>query len=445
MMDSSVLRVLVALGVCAGFVCASHAHPVLSFVEQKVTQPAKDSKQKPRTDEFPVSVTLGHQYLTVDSQGTRQIFDFEHRRLYQVKLADRTFEDVSLFSVLGFNALELQNRLRIASVLNAAKVQSASQDPVLVEHLFSLSGAGQTAVIDNARSQGATVFSWKGKELLSISDETQPLPASYQAEYWRWLRYAIGGHPQIYAELQKRTGVPQVLRTTRTDIADQLITLRLTNIANAPDAPYSLAGFTRATSTREPYLTLQKIGRDGAAGLAARSEAAKRDRDAATAQGRILDAGLAHFAYALSAGDSSTDWLMQTREQLATDTEARAFAASLSAKNTEQALEAVKTLRALRAKTSSPYAYLLDVFAANHEVSLKHSTEAEKLFLSALSSNPYLTGAWFDLGKLYYGTFKTQDAWACWDAARSINPNHPFGKNIDTMERQMAADHPELF
>jgi hypothetical protein len=222
-------------------------------------------------------------------------------------------------------------------------------------------------------------------------------------------------------------------------------TLKLTSVSKVPDAAYSLAGFTRAKPAREPYLSIAKVGSDGAAGLAARSEAAKRDRDAATTQGKLLDAALAHFAYALSTGDNSRDWLMQTREQLSTDPEARAFAASLSAKTAEDADKALETLSALRAKSASPYAYLLDVFAANHQVSLKHTTDAEKLFLSALSSNPYLTGAWFDLGKLYYGTFKTQDAWACWDTARAINANHPFGRNVDRMEQEMAQDHPELF
>lgn len=444
-MDRSVLRTLFALTACLGWTCATHAHPVLSFVEQSVTQPAPESKGKPKSEEFPVTVTLGHQYLSVDAQGTRQIYDFERRRIHRLNLADQTYESSSLYTVLAFNSMEMQNRMQVAAMLNAAKVTNASQEPALIEHLFSMTADGQDTVIDSAQAKGATAYSWKGKELLSISDKMRPLPADYQAEYWRWLRYAIGGHPKVYSEMEKRSGVAELIRTLRPGVADQVITLRLTNITNAADAPYSLAGFTRTDPKREPYLAIQKIGTDGPAGLAARSEAAKRDRDAATEQGRILDAALAHFAYALATGDNSRDWLMQTRDKLKTDPDAGIFAASLSVKNAEEADQAVKNLSALRARTRSPYAYLLEVFAANHELSLKHTTDAEKLFLAALSSNPYLTGAWLDLGKLYYGTFKTQDAWACWDAARSINPNHPFARSLESMERQMAADHPELF
>ena len=444
-MECRVTRYFFAMSLALGLLSAAHAHPVLTFVEQTVTQPAKGSKDKPASDEFPVTATFGHNYLSVDSKDARQLFDFEHRRVYHLDLENKTFEDFALFSVLGFRAMELQNRISINTMLSAAKIENGAQAPALSEHLLSLTADGQDTVIDIKHAKGMTAYSWKGTELLSVSDKTRALPPAYQAEYPRFLRYVFGGHPKILSDLEHRSGVPEILKTTQHDLGERFITLRLTSITNAPDAPYSLAGFTRAAPSREPFLTLQKIGPDGAAGLAKRAEAAQRDRDAATAQGRMLDAALAHFTYALSTGDSGRDWLMQTRDRIKGDADASALASSLSAKNADETGKAVQTLAALRAKSTSPYAYLLDVFAANHEVALKHATEARKLFLSALAANPYLTGAWFDLGKLFYGTFKTEEAWACWDAARAMNPNHPFGKNVESMERQMAADHPELF
>lgn len=389
------------LGLCAGFVAVADAHPVLKLTEQVAAQ------------QFPVTVTLGHSYLSVESQGSRQIYDFERRRIYRLHLKDKTYDDTSLYGVLV---------------------------------LLSLTSPEQDAAIETSHANGTTTYRSKDKELLSISDRTRPLADGYQAEYWRYLRYTIGGDPKIYAELDKHTGVPETLQALKPDDAgEKLITLRLTGIANTPDAPYSLDGFTRAAPKREPFLTLQKIGRDGTSSLAARAEAAKRDRDTATAAGKMLDAALAHFAYALSTGDSGRDWLMQTRDQVQADADANALASSLSVKNAEEAEKALKTLTALRAKSQSPYAYLLDVFAANHQASLRHPAEARQLFLTALNANPYLMGAWFDLGKLYYSTFETEAAWACWDAGRALSPGHPFGKNIDTMERQMASDHPELF
>jgi tetratricopeptide (TPR) repeat protein len=428
-------------GAC--FVAVAHAHPVLTFAEQIVTQaPAKGATgPKGGTEQFPVTVTLGRKYLSVDSQGSRQIYDFERRRIYHLHLKDKTYDDVSLYSVLGFRAMELQNRLYIHSVLGGAQVASNTQPPALSEHLLSLTAPDENTVIETADANGTTTYRWKDKDLLSVSDETRPLTDGYQADFWRYLRYTIGGHPKIYADLAKRTGIPAVLKTVQPEAGERHVTLRLTGMTNPPDAPYSLDGFSRAAPKRQPFLTLQKIAGDAAA----RAEAAKRDRDAATAAGKMLDAALAHFTYALTTGDSGREWLMQMRDQVQADTDANALAASLSAKNAEEAEKAIQTLSALRAKSQSPYAYLLDVFAANHQLALRHATDARQLFLTALAANPYLTGAWFDLGKLYYSTFETEAAWACWDAARTLNPNHPFAKNIETMERQMVSDHPELF
>jgi hypothetical protein len=442
-----VIRSVVVTALCAGFVGAVDAHPVLKFVEQVVNKPPPQAPTGTlaTTEEFPVSVTLGHKYLLMDAQDTRQIYDFEHHRIYRVNLKDKTFEDSSLYSLMGFRAIELQNRLNVNAVLGAAKVATDAQSAALAEHVLSLTAPEENTVIDTAHAQGTTTYRWKDKELLSISDETRPLASEYQPDYWRFLRYAIGGHPKIYADLEKRSGVPVLLQSLKPEATEKQITLRLTGVTNSKDVSYSLDGFTHVAPKREPYVTLQKIGRDGAASLAARTAAAKRDRDAAVAAGKMLDAALAHFTYALSTGDQDREWLAQTRDQVQGDADARALATSLSPKNAEEADKAVKTLTALRAKTTSPYAYLLDVFAANHQVALRHTTEARQLFLSALAANPYLTGAWFDLGKLYYSTFETDAAWACWDAARALNPEHPFGKNIETAERQMVADHPEFF
>ena len=435
------------LGLCVGFIAAADAHPVLTFAEQIVTKPLPKATAgpKPGTEQFPVRVTLGHTYLSVDAQDKRQIYDFGRRRLYQLDLKNKTFEDSSLYSQLGFRAMELQNRLYVNSVLGAAKVATPAQAPALAEHLLSLTAPEQNTVIETAHANGTTAYRWKDKELLSVSDQTQPLAAGYQPDYWRYLRYAIGGHPKIYADLENRSGVPEVVQALQPDGGEKLITLRLTGVTNPPDAPYSLDGFTRAAPKREPYVTLQKIGRDGTDSLATRAAAAKRDRDTAAAAGKMLDAALAHFTYALSTGDQGRDWLMQMRAKVQADADASVLAASLSVKNAADAEKALKALGALRAKSQSQYAYLLDVFAANHQSALRHATEARQLFLTALAANPYLTGAWFDLGKLYYSTYETDAAWACWDAARALSPDHPFAKNIETVERQMLADHPEFF
>jgi hypothetical protein len=104
---------------CAAFVCwtASYAHPVLTFSVTSNIEPLKGVEaqkgaiQRASHETFPLTVTLGHKYLSVDAKGTRTIYDFEHFRLYELNLADRSFHEFSLYADVGFRVLEFRNRL----------------------------------------------------------------------------------------------------------------------------------------------------------------------------------------------------------------------------------------------------------------------------------------------------------------------------------------------
>jgi cytochrome c-type biogenesis protein CcmH/NrfG len=66
-------------------------------------------------------------------------------------------------------------------------------------------------------------------------------------------------------------------------------------------------------------------------------------------------------------------------------------------------------------------------------------------FWLRLQKNPYLTGTWFDLGNVYYATFRTGEAWACWDTARALNPKHPLRQRVDALEQRLLTEWPQLF
>ncbi|MEO8314320.1 MAG: hypothetical protein ABI645_05940 [Pseudomonadota bacterium] len=421
------------------------ANPELEFVEHTEIHANPKANVKAGSEESQLRVTLGRNYISTESKDGRVILDFEKRRVFNLKLGEKTYSEGSLFFPFGFAIMELKNRVAISAALGAAKLDADGMAPALAEHLFSLQVPGQNTAIESKRAADATEYLWQGRQLLSISDKSQPLPSGYLPQYWKWLRYRVGGHPKIYTALDSRSGVPELLKVLRVDTAEKFVTLRLVSVTNGPDASYSLAGFRRVEPDREPFLTLGKVPRDSRTTLKSSMSAVLADRDAAAAQGRMLDATLAHLAYTNVTGDGGAEWLGSVRDRIAADAETRALLSSLSAKTAEQGTKAVATLSALHGRTKSPYAYMLDVFAANHHAALRHPAEAQNMFLSALSANPRLTGAWFDLAGLYYTTFRTEEAWACWDAARAMNPDHPLRREIDDIERRMVADHPEFF
>jgi hypothetical protein len=444
-MKTKVLRLaLVALfGTMTVSVC--NAHPVLSFDVTEDMQAPKGANFQSTKRDTQTSVTLGHRYLIVDSPASREIFDFETHRRYHLDLAAKTYDEISLFAPLGFALLEAQNRIVLNRALSAANLLDDMRMPPMVEQLFSVPVPGGDADIDTEKAAAGTVYRWHGHDLLSISDAFRPLPGEYQREYWRWLRINYGGHPKIYTELQDRSGVPELLKIVRADKGVTTVTLRLKSITNSTAEMYTLKGFSRSTPNAEPYLTLGQVAADASTALTAKADAVRRDLDTSVAAGKGFDAFLAFMVLTNFGGDAAGLTSPQAIELFRADANVKAVAAVIQVRSKEEAENAVKTLTELRSETTANHAYVLDVFAANHELDLRRTPDAERHFLSALAGNPYLTGAWFDLGNVYYATYRTPQAWACWDVARALNPRHPLRQRIDAMEQKMLTEYPEFF
>jgi hypothetical protein len=187
------------------------ASPVLRFTVTSHKEPAAGAQASgqpvlPSDKTFPLLVTLGHQYLIVEAEGTRTIYDFERLRVLRIDLASAKYTDDSLYSDIGFRALEFQNRIMLGSALQAGKLVVNPIEPALVEQLFSLSNPKGQTQIDRRDAAGDVEFFWGKQKLMSVSDKTQALPPGYQSEYWRFLRY-YAGITEI--ERQLRTAFPE--------------------------------------------------------------------------------------------------------------------------------------------------------------------------------------------------------------------------------------------
>src|ERR1044071_8663709 len=136
-MAMKLLPTLLASGVCLSMAGMTTAHPVVTLVQTFNSTPAKGATAKPVSSEFPVRVTLGRKYIAVDAQNTRNIYDLEHRRFYQLNLKDKTYRDAALYSVLASKQLEAQNLLRLGSIMGSANTQQPTSFEVpQIEHQF---------------------------------------------------------------------------------------------------------------------------------------------------------------------------------------------------------------------------------------------------------------------------------------------------------------------
>jgi len=428
------------------------AHPVLSFAvashkESPAGLKSSTGQAVPSSDErFALTVTLGHQYLIVEARGARTIYDFARQRILRLNLTSKTYTDDSLYMDIAFRAAEFQNRLRLGAALQAAKLDAVLAQVHLTEQLFSLTDPKHPTDIDEHHSDGQTLFSWQDHKLVSVSDKTRELPPSYQSEYWRFLRYYAGGHPKIYAALASVQGVPDKITFVLPNLQAETREIALNGIHVEADAPYSLDGFTRTMPDQAPYSTLKLLGPNAAAQLAQRVDATVKDRNAAFSQGHVLDALLANMALSLMTGSKTDEaaWMAQHRDSIQSDESARLLTANLNPRDQASAKSAVQTLAELR-EQPGPARYVLDVFQGNTLLGLRNTQSGEDHLLMALTANPFLLGAWSDLGGYYYQTFQTDKAWACWDAARSVSPQHAQLLPITQLEERLRMTFPEFF
>jgi hypothetical protein len=299
----------------AAFAAPLCAHPVLTFTVASRVEPPPGQSQKPSEETFPLIVTLGHRFLSIEAKGTRTIYDFEHYRIRRLNLGARTFEDDSLYADVGFRVLEFYNRMQLGSAMRSANIDGSSAavqhfDVALVENLFSLTDEKSHTAIDTHKEKGAMQYLWQQHTLMTVSDRATPLPPARD----------------------KLSGDAQVMRVV----------------------------------------------------------AALGKHDASQAP-RIAD----EFA----------------------------------------------SLRAL----SPSHIDVLDIFEGNTRLEMRQGPQGTELLLAAARADPYLTGAWHDLGDYYYRSFKMPEAWACLDAARRIAPADPMLRPANNLEQALRTKNPEFF
>jgi len=423
---------------------AAEATPVLSFlVTRQIVKAEGESKET-----FPLKVTLGEHYLTTETNNSVTVYDFLRDREYLLDRDHHTFQEFSLYSDVGFRVLEFFNRVNLRAMAKAGNLDLKQMDLAQIEQLFSLTADASDTVIDSAKVDGTTQYSSKHNLLMVVSNKTKPLPAAYQHEYWRFMRYYVGGHPAIYEALGAVSGVPLVVVVELHDRDAEKRTLELQSIKSTPEKTYSLEGYERTPPLKEPFVSAALVTADAPAAVDLRYAEARRVRDAAYARADNFGALLAYDEMSLSTGVGEPEWLRMAHDRLIADPVTRRLndATSLGSPGVHDpaaqshALEDFEALRALK----PDYIDVLDVFEGNLRITMRDEKGRELLF-DALKLNPYLTGAWHDLGDTYYRAFRLQEAWTCWDTARRIAPTNPMMKQVNQLEQAFRSKNPQFF
>jgi len=340
---------------------------------------------------------------------------------------------------------ELDNRMMLGSALEAGKVLDSPMSPTLVEHQLSLRhDVHRASGIERKGAEDEQRYLWREKELFAFSTKLVPVTAAERDLFLRYLRYRIGGHPEVFEDLQKLDGIPKWLRYRDPGLGEA-IRLEILDSKKTPDAHYVL-----------PKLEKAPMKNAGAAAAAAAVQASTPESRAAFAEhiltaaneaadaGKPLQAMLGYIERQLMIdGEMPPDFHKRSESILRNDN-VKALLAAVQANSETQARDDLATLTRLAALAGEK-AYVAGIFRANMESQLGNRDAAITLFVAALSKNPFITGVWKDLGDNLDTGYDAADTWRCYQTARIITPGHRMLSDLARGEAAMAARYPEYF
>lgn len=429
------------------FWCGVHvaqANLQLTFNVSTLTQELKSDPEDSEPSITTLFVTLGTNYFSYREGSRKTIHDFQKRRIFMIDTNEGTYSDDSLFMDIGFRTYEFRNRLILGRTLDASEIKDHPMARTLSEHLFSLSDKDNQSRLTKEQRGRSIVFSWEGKELFEYNMKSSNVDPGYRDAFVRFLRYYVGGHPQVLKELGNRPGIPSRLRIVRYSVNKETKDVALTSHKKAPDEGYEIRGLKKANIEGELSRLVPGSRFYSPPALEKHTDGLLSEASAAFNAGHYLDAMLAYLEHTLVTGKQLPRQFQSHRERIRQDPYVASLLPAINPPNKEKAEEAVKILERLRTH-SEVRKHVLIIFEANVRTSLGDPDTAKRLFMSALTTNPYIAGAWKDLGDLYLRSYNARDAWWCWDLARKIAPDHRLVVPINKLEQKLLKRYPEFF
>ncbi|MGJ8691714.1 MAG: hypothetical protein ACSHW0_04475 [Thalassotalea sp.] len=397
--------------------------------------------------QYQLHVEIGSNYFSYTKENHQYIYDFSKQRIYNLDLTAKVYSDDSLFSVVGYKVFEFRNRIKLNEVLAKAAVNNDVLAPVYSEHLFSLTNDAATSALDNNQDSDFIRFSHQSKELLAYSKKNHKLDNDDFAVFMKFFTYIYGGHPRALTHLQQAKYLPQAIEINQYNIAEQRYQLAISAPVKVARKNYSLASFKLGVIGHDDSELIQHLITVSADKLAVTDEYLAKmigQAEQSVDAGNMLAAMLSYFEYNLVSGRALPESFMKNKEQIARDKSVRLLFSSLQAKDQHNAKDniiALKTLMTLAGDRQT----VLKVFLANNYLVVRNSSKAQQLFTEVIKVNPYLVGAYKDLGGIYFDLFNTAMAWRCWDLARQLMPEHSMLIHINNLEKQLKERNPQFF
>jgi len=400
-----------------------------------------------------VLVILGDRSFKVHESEQIWVYDFERNRVLNVRRAERTYSDWSLFAYVAFNDLELSSRLGLGPEGTGEPPRGTSV--LELETLFGMRSTkirpGRREVLADSSRDSEVRVSTNGRIAVSATTSAHALPPAHAAMFERFLLYRAHLHPDARRAVVGLGKVPQVLFTRFQDHNDETAVLLRLKLVTSTEESNPATGCSRV-DIPEPDLAPLEAGLRQSRSRCADTtrtrwaEASRRFEVTALAGGRYLDASLAGLERSMCdcRRPSSQAWPADVRARAQVDTAVKAYV-SASRWSSGNGEEGFRKLQAID-RSGLEKGYVLDFISAKARYSMGDLGGGARLALQGLTQNPCAVEAWMDLSAAYLKGYQTVLAWICLDRARALAPpDCPLLAEGLKLEQSLRERHPEFF
>jgi len=411
-----------------------------------------------------LQVKTGTNAMELVRKNSTTIYDFPRREIYNIENGKHQYESRSLFALVAYRNDELLNRFMLGKIMSSAQFKklSDSENPFDKFYSEAMLGVSNPKYSSNYKAAlrklaDRDIYEYNGQTVTAVKDSTTALSREQALQFNRFLANTSMIHPAIRRQLAIRAKVPQELSwyVENAPVSKTRVTLKL--IKYSPDNYKISLGDLREASSNSRLLTplYLKLKEKGYKRPADSQETSVSKFKQFVQKKNYLDAWLTVTEYGLETGEHQIYLLQSISKQIQADVDSQKLAKGCRAPANEA--EARASLAALDSIERKKYekAYLIDIFRANlikdlaeqgvEKINTTGEKKPEVAFVSALTANPFITAAYYDLGDYLRTLFKHSEAWECYKIARKLQSGHPFQKTQDETEEKLVRDHPEFF
>jgi hypothetical protein len=410
----------------------------LDFEVERTRKPLEGAAE---TTTFPLQVLLGDGVLHYRDGGGDTLLDFQALRTYN--WTDQAWDEVSLYAIAGGRMRQLDNRAKIGEALvKATKAQPAFAE-VALEHVFAMNIPGGKEAPELAAAP-ALKATFGDKLLAEASADGQAVEPDVARAYTRFVRYYVAAHPDFLSRLEASKTVPSSLTVVQYGPREER-RYHLKFKASSTETTLSATPPAQGMVPRARQLDrlLHRVRSITTAQTAQRNQALLQRAEADRKAKKYLPSVLRYFDYYLSTGRELPAPFTKHKATYLKAPDAKALFGALD-KSSSQPKPALAALQALE-KKAGEMAYVCQIFRAGILLDSDTPKAGLELYLQALEKQPLVTGAWKDVGDIFYRAYLAEEAWKCWDAALRLQRNHAMLSDVKELEAMLRQDYPEFF